>query len=137
MSDILSRRVSTLLVKAAQDKWVQFEAKIISARVRAAVRQTEIAGFHFTGRVQISDSKPYLIAFAQCHAAYSDYTFPAELRVWEDGAIHIVVRCNGDNSLGVEKSDVIFWLRTLASGCTSQAINFHKILHKGGKKNVY
>ena len=134
MHDIISCRVEKYLVRAASRKLVDFDAKVISARVRQVVMAAKAVGFQFTGRVQTSSSLPYLIALALCKTKYTDYVFPAELRVWQDGAIHLIVHCATDMSSDSDQTKQIFWVRMLSSGTITQVLNFDKILHgKGGR----
>ena len=134
MHDIISPRVERFLLRASASKFVDFDPKLISARVREVVLATKAVGFKFTGRVRTSSSLPYLIALAECKAQYSSYSFPTELRVWQDGAIHLIVRCMHDVSSDSDPKLQIFWLRMIASGVSTQVMNFHKLLHdKGGK----
>ena len=123
MATLLLMRVNRLLIQAVKSKLVEFNARVVSDRVREAIRRAEAAGFQFVSEIKATSSLPYLVVFISCTAAYSKEMFPVELRIWDDGIVQLLVRPDEDS----DKS--LFVVRILADGFVSQTMNFHKYLH--------
>jgi hypothetical protein len=121
------------LRQAVKERATDVELLVFCTRIAELVKRAEAAGFIFLGKVRVSRSLPYLLALGTCSTKYSAYTFPVELRVWNDGAIHLIIHCAYDTSSDSDQTKQIFWVRMLASGVITQVMNFDKIFTgKGG-----
>jgi hypothetical protein len=125
MSGIISMKVGRALVLALRNKWAEFDSHKVLARVKDAVGRAQAAGFELFGDVVVSNSLPYLIVLVQCKASYSDYVLPLELRVWQDGVVHLIIQ-NEDKDL--------FTVRILANDSAHQAMHIEELIFKERKK---
>jgi hypothetical protein len=121
MSNELFRKIGRKLIAAEREHLTEVPIKLIADRVHAAIQHAVNTGFTFQKPFSSNRSLPNLIAYAECSATYSKYVFHAELRIWIDGEVNMIIQQDAVD---------LFKLRVFKSGLVVQDFNFYKFLHK-------